>query len=49
MIKANYTLPTIAHAKCSAGNGACCLGLPTVRQEGPAHRDAFPESNNDWS
>src|SRR5205807_7533771 len=39
MIRANYTLPTIAHAKCSAGNGARCISLPTHHQEGPAHRD----------
>src|SRR5437016_769267 len=43
MIKANYTLPTIAHAKCSAGNGACCLGLPTVRQEDPLIATRFPK------
>src|SRR5207237_9874685 len=42
MIRANYTLLTIAHAKRTAGNGAWCSRLPTLCQEGHVHGDAFP-------
>jgi len=41
MIRANYTPPTIAHAKCSAGNGACCISLHNLHQQECVHSDAF--------
>src|SRR5207302_1685623 len=49
MIRANYTLLTIAHAKRTAGNGACYNSLPSLGREEHVHSDAFPGGNNYWS